>query len=393
MGNLPNVNITLGNGKLGRSTATPDGVAGMILTAATVADKLDLNRHYQISSTRDLVGLGIDSDTNPLADKEIRAFYAQAGDGAELHLLFVSDVTTLTAMCDTDVDSPLSKLINGGGGRIRLVGVNKLPPLGYSPDLSACIDGDAITAAAMAHLCAQDFAEKIKPFRLLMPAPTWTGLTEGLFKPRQSSYNRVGFVLASDDPENNTAAIGQTLGRAAKIEPQQNIGRVKSGSIAPNGYFTDGSTYLEKAGYAESLHDAGYIFYRSFPTKNGCYLNDDSMAAPIADDYSNLNLGRIIDKANVIIYSVYIEEILDELTVDERGRIPEGACRSYEGMIRQAINNEMGRQISGFTPFVDPDQNPLSTSMLRVSAEITPKATLRKINVDLSFRNPALLNS
>ena len=393
MGNLPNVKITLGNGKLGRSSSTPDGVAGMIITGAAVGGKLDLNKHYQISSTRDLVALGIDAQTNPLADKDIRAFYAQAGDGAELHLLFVPQATTLTAMCDTDVNSPLSKLINGGGGRIRLVGVNKLPPSGYTPDVAQCIDGDAITAAAAAHLCAQSFAEQIKPFRLLMPAPAWTGVTENLFKPRQSSYNRVGFVLASDDPANKTAAISQVLGRAAKIETQQNIGRVKSGSIAPEGYFTDGSTYLDKAGYAESLHDAGYIFYRSFPTKNGCYLNDDSMSAPITDDYSNLNLGRIIDKANVIIYSVYIEEILDELAVDEKGRIPEGACRSYEGMIRQAIGNEMGRQISGFRAFVDPDQNPLSTSILRISAEITPKATLRKINVDLSYRNPALINS
>jgi len=393
MGNLPNVHITLGNGKLGRSSATPDGVAGLILTGAAVAGKLELNKHYQISSTRDLAGLGIDAQSNPLADKDIRAFYAQAGDGAELHLLFVPQATTLTAICDTAFNSPLSNLINGGGGRIRIVGINKLPSTGYTPTLTQCIDGDAITAAAAAHLCAENFAKDIKPFRLLLPAPAWTGVTENLFKPRSSSYNRVGFVLASDDPVNKTAAIGQVLGRAARIEPQQNIGRVKSGSIAPNGYFTNGKTYLEMAGLAESLHDAGYIFYRSFPTKNGCYLNDDTMAAPATDDYSNLSLGRIIDKANVIIYSVYIEEILDELAVDEKGKIPEGACRSYEGMIRQAIFNEMNRQISGFVPFIDPDQNPISTSTMRVSAEIIPKATLRKIIVDLSYKNPQLSNS
>jgi hypothetical protein len=392
MGNLPNVKITLGNGKLGRSSSTPDGVAGMILTAAAVPDKLLLNKHYQISSTRDLTVLGIDAQANPLADKDIRAFYAQAGDGAELHLLFVPQATTLTAICDTDVDSPLSKLINAAGGRIRIVGVNKLPPSGYTPDLAQGIDGDAVTAAAAAHLCAESLAGTIKPFRLLMPAPSWTGVTENLYKPRESSYNRVGFILASDDAANNTAAIGQVLGRAAKAEPQQNIGRVKSGSIAPGGYFTDGSAYLDKAGLAESLHDAGYIFYRSFPTKNGCYLNDDNMAAAYSDDYGCLANGRIIDKAYVITYMVYIEEILDELAVDEKGKIPEGACRSYEGMIRNAIYNQMGRQISSFRAFVDPDQNPLSTSELRVSAEIVPKATLRKILVDLSFRNPQLTN-
>lgn len=32
----PNVNITLGNGNLGRSAATDDGVAALLLTGATV---------------------------------------------------------------------------------------------------------------------------------------------------------------------------------------------------------------------------------------------------------------------------------------------------------------------------------------------------------------------
>ena len=55
----PDVKIVLGNGRLGRTAATDDGVAGLILTGKAVDEKLVLGTHYVLSSTRDLVTLGI----------------------------------------------------------------------------------------------------------------------------------------------------------------------------------------------------------------------------------------------------------------------------------------------------------------------------------------------
>ena len=78
---------------MGRSAATADGVAGMVLTGVAVAGKLELNKHYQLSGTADLVTLGVTADNNPLVYKEVTAFYEQAGDGSELHLLVVAEAT------------------------------------------------------------------------------------------------------------------------------------------------------------------------------------------------------------------------------------------------------------------------------------------------------------
>lgn len=64
---------------MGRSAATADGVAGMVLTGVAVAGKLELNKHYQLSGTADLVTLGVTADNNPLVYKEVTAFYEQAG--------------------------------------------------------------------------------------------------------------------------------------------------------------------------------------------------------------------------------------------------------------------------------------------------------------------------
>lgn len=389
---LPNVNIKLGNGNLGQTSATDDGISGLILTGKAVEGKLELNKHYQLSSTRDLKVLGITEETNPFAVKEIKAFYAQAGEGAELHLLIVSEATTLTAMCDPADGSPLRRLIDAAAGRIRLVGINKLPPAEYEADTTQGIDADAITAAANAQKVAESYANQIRPFRLLLPAPAWTGVTENLYKPTESSYNRVAFILASDGAMTGTytAAVGMILGRAAAMEPQQSIGRVKSGSLAANGYFTSGNNYLEKSGMAEALNDAGYIFFINYTAKNGCYLNGDQMAAPLSDDYGQLHLGRIIDKAMIIAYTTYISEILENIAVDEKGNLPAGACKSFEGMIENAIAGNMGNQISSFTAYVNPAQNVLSTGKLEIDCKLVPLGVLREIQVNLSFENPAV---
>lgn len=389
---LPGVKIKLGNGALRRISASADGVAGLILTGTAVEGKLQLNRPYQISSTRDLITLGIDTATNPLAEKEVKAFYAHAGEGAELHLLIVSETTTLAVMCDPAADSPLCKLIDSAGGRIRLVGVNKLPLAEYEADTTQGIDSDAIVAIAKAQLTAENYAEKIRPFRILLPAPAWNGSTDTLYKPAEGSYNRVAMILASDAPIGNvyTAAIGMILGRSAALEPQQCIGRIKSGTLAENGYFTDGSTYIEKSGMADSLHDAGYIFFVSITAKNGCYLNGDPMAAPVTDDYSALNLGRVIDKATVLAYTTYITEIMDNIAVDDTGKLSVGACKNFESMIRNAVNSIMGDQISSFSAYVNPDQNILSTGKLIIDCTLRPLGVIRNIVVNLAFENPTV---
>lgn len=387
---LPGVTIELMSGGLGRVSATDDGVAGLLLTGTAVGSTLELNKHYQLSTTRDLDTLGVTAENNPLVDHEVRSFYAQAGDGSELHLLVVSEASVLEDMCDPSAGSPLCKLIEGAGGRIRIVGVNRLIGEEESPDTSQGIDGDAIAAAAKAQQCAEGYAEKIMPFRVFLPAAKWTGEV-GTYKPSESSYNRVAMVLASEGELSGQypAAIGMVLGRAAKAEPQQDLGRVKFGSLAAEGYFTDGSPFLSKQGLADSLNDAGFIFFLNYPSRNGCYLNGCPMACAATDDYAVLNNGRVIDKAMVVCYDTYISEIMDNLVVDADGKLSSGVCTNFEAMVENAVASLMDGQISSFSAYVDPDQNILSISRLEIECTIVPLGVAKNIHVKLGFSNPA----
>lgn len=387
----PNVNITLGNGNLGRSAATDDGVAALLLTGAAVSGKLELNKHYQLSGTADLVALGVTSDNNPLVYKEVTAFYEQTGDGAELHLLVVAEATTLTQMCDSAADSPLRKLIDASGGRVRLVGVNKIPPTEYEADVTQGIDKDAITAAEKAQAVIESYAAgKVNPFRLLMPAPAFDAEVDSLFKPRESSTNAVCYVLASDDATKHTAAIGRVLGRAASLSVHQSIGRVRSGSIGTEMYLTDGQSYIDADGLADSLHDAGYIIPVAYPRKNGAYLNGDPAAAPVTDDYAQLRYGRTVDKARIIVYDTLIDEILDDVDTDSDGDLSAGQRTSYEGMIENAVLSQMNGEITSFAVSIPEGQNILTSETIRVVCRIQPKGVVETFEVTLEFTNPAI---
>lgn len=387
----PNVNITLGNGNLGRSAATDDGVAALLLTGATVSGKLELNKHYQLSGTADLVALGVTADNNPLVYKEVTAFYEQTGDGAELHLLVVAEATTLTQMCDSAADSPLRKLIDASGGRVRLVGVNKIPPMEYEADTTQGIDKDAITAAEKAQAVIESYAAgKVNPFRMLMPAPAFDAEVDSLFKPRESSTNAVCYVLASDDAAKHTAAIGRVLGRAASLSVHQSIGRVRSGSIGTDMYLTDGQSYIDADGLADSLHDAGYIIPVAYPRKNGAYLNGDPAAAPVTDDYAQLRYGRTVDKARIIVYDTLIDEILDDVDTDSAGDLSAGQRTSYEGMIENAVLTQMNGEITSFAVSIPEGQNILTSETIRVVCRIQPKGVVETFEVTLEFTNPAI---
>lgn len=391
--NLPNVNIVIGNGNMGNISLSDDGIAGLILTGAAVANKLELNKVYVLGSTLELAKLGITEETNPLAHKEITAFYRTAGEGAELHLLVVDDATTLTQMCSEDAASPLRKLINSAAGRIRLVGINRNTPADYEMTAEKGLDADVITAIASAHAVAEDFLTSIAPFRVLLPALGWDGEANNLYKPREGSYNRVSVVMASDGKfgasKLYSAAIGQVLGRAAKIGVHQNLGRVRDGAIAAKGFLTDGKTPEEHFSLMNLLEDAGYIFYRTFAGKNGYYLNGDATATDVTDDYCFLSSGRVIDKAMVVTYRTYIDDILDNIRVDpDKGTIPVSICKGFEASIIRAVNTSMGDEMSSFTAYIDPNQNVLANGQMTITCKIVPLATLREITVNLSLNNP-----
>lgn len=346
-----------------------------------------------IASTGDLKKLGLTAENNPLAYNEVLGFYESAGDGAELHLLVVDAAKTLTEICSMEAGSPLKTLIDSAAGRIRLVGINRNPEGEYEPTVTSGIDQDVVTAVTAAQQVIDSYLKQIAPFVILLPALAWNGTTDSLYQPRKGSQDSVSVVMASDGKygasEYYSAAIGRVLGRLATCAVNISLARVRDGSLVADGYLTNGKKPEESYSLWNALHDAGYIFYRTYIGKNGYYLNDDPTAVATTNDYHRLSLTRVIQKALVICYKTYIDEILDSVAVDpETGKLPQPMCKYYEQLLVRAVNTNMEGEISGFTAYIDPNQDLISTNVLKVQAKVVPTALLKEINVDLSFDNP-----
>jgi len=394
MSNLPGITVQLGQGALGRTAPNGDGVAALIVSGQNQTG-FSIGNPQQLFSVQDAINMGLTKTINEAAYSDIEAFYKQAGEGAELWVTLYSPATSLAAVCSNDPFSPLMRTIGAAHGRVRLVGINKQTPVDYTPVLASGIDSDVVAALGNLQAILASHAAQHRPVRAFITGLVWNYTTTGLINLRLRTENRCAVVLGALDSRGN-AAIGLALGRAAAIPVHRNIGRVKDGPMTNIGMFVRQSvtaTGLSSIDFQHewnTLHQRGFLFLRSYQGKSGYYWNDDMMAAPATDDYSNLAHGRVIDKAHVIAYSTYVEELLDTVEIDSRGRIAASACKYFESRINNAVRTLMAGEISSMRSFVDPEQNVLSTGRLTVSLAIVPLGTLREIVVQLGFENPAL---
>jgi len=138
------------------------------------------------------------------------------------------------------------------------------------------------------------------------------------------------------------------------------------------------------------MHDKGYIVVRTITGYSGYYFSDDPMAAKSNDDYRFMARGRVIDKAGILAYITYIEELHDEIIVNADGTLDAGQVKYLEGKIEELIDDTMiaNREISGVTAYINPSQNVLSTNQTIVVLKLRPVGYNSDIIVELGFENP-----
>lgn len=405
---LPDVKINLTNGNLGREVAEKDGVAALIVSGIAVAEKFALGDILgPFYKPEDAEAMGIDADyddTNKLlAYRQIYDFYKNAGNGADLYVMVVAQTLTMEDMCDKTL-THAAKLIEQLNGEVRLIGISRVPDATYTPTYTDGMDDDVIAAVTKAQALAEESFTKHRPVSFLIEGREFQSNSGNLQDLRDEATgpnaNRVGVILSSDPDVSaleteydGYANVGFVLGRQAAIPVQRNLGRVHDGKLpVDKAGFSDGKEISE---YDETdfdaMEDKGYIFMRQHTGKAGYYFNGDHAACKIQDDYAFLSRGRTIDKAARLIRQVYLEDLLDEILVDQDGKLQVGVVKNFQarGKSQIEINMLTKLEISGCGVFVDPDQDILSTDKLEIEVSITPVGIAKEIVVKLGFYNPA----
>ncbi|ANQ49613.1 hypothetical protein MY04_4796 [Flammeovirga sp. MY04] len=399
---LPNAKITILNDQLGRDI-TNTGEFLLVLTGIAVTDKIELNEVKKITSLSEAEALGLDAayDTaNSLkVHHEITAFYRAADEGIPLWIMLISDATTMADALDKN-NNIVQKALTDAGGVISLVGINRIPDGAYSPTPTEGIDPDVITAVEKAHELSIATQSYKTPVRVLVGGRGYTGVVADLHDFSQDSYNGAAVVLASES-ETGYPAVGLTLGWAAQGSIQEAISKVERGSLPVfTGYLTDGSKIeVNRAETGQEttqdkIYDKRYIAFRKFANRDGYYFSGFLAATSKADDYSEIQRGRIIDYALRIAYDTLIDQIDNDIEIDTNGFPAAAEMKAIEGAVSGALTELLVKPgyASGVIVELDPNQNLLSTDTIVVDRiAVRPKGYPKYLEANLGFDNP--LNS
>lgn len=404
MANLPDVNITVEDGNLGRLPANQDGISSVILGPTAVAPGgASLMQPYLIRSLKEAESMGItqayDIANEVMVWHQLKEFYDERRGPQPLWFIISNQVPTAYF----DENGEADKLMVSSGGNIRLVTACYTPPGGAVGTRTEGLPNAVITMITEAE------AFRLRQFALHRPVRV---IIEGYGI--ESAADLTYDLRASDGPNADgvMVVIGQTpgllpsamsdngvfasaariMGRLSRIPVHRSPGRVKDGPMVGmlTANLSDGTSIASLSDAdANRLNELGYVFFRTFAGLSGVYVNDDHAATPIESDFARFSRGRVIDKAARIIYRVYVNELNEDVELDEAtGYMAISVVKNLEGICASAIETEMAGEITSVDVHIPPEQNILSTDELEVEVDLTPRGVAGKFRVKLAYRNP-----
>lgn len=392
---LPKVKINFENGALGSVAPSADGVVGLVCTASTVVGGLQLNTTYTLRSMDDLHNLGVtpkSEDANAFLYKTVSEFFGESGAGAELWLMCFPNTYTQSQLVDTANDYA-KKLLLEANGRIRVLGV-AVKPTNEDTVVNA-LSEDTYMAIGKAQALAVYMTDvRFAPLVVLIEGRGFNGKPSELKDLNEMSNNRVGVVIGDSVSNSKGAAIGLLLGRVSRVPVHRHIGRVSDGAIKSDTLFV-GQARPEGSD-VETIHNKGYITFRTFVGRSGYFFTDDGLATSTTDDYKFMARRRTIDKAYRIAYNRLLSYVNSEIPLTATGGIPPAFAKSIEGDVVAALTSEMlpdgnlGIDTSdptdkGVKCFVDYNQNISATGRLNVVLQVKPYGYSKYIDVKLGF--------
>ena len=401
---LPGISIKFDNGNIGTVVATADGVFGLIASATAVVDKFELSKSYVVKGMVDVANLGITPDVdNYRLYKTLKEFFEEAGEGTELWLMGFTKTDKVSDWFTPDGTtgkSPVEKLLDESNGKVNGLFTSFSPDGSYTPTVTDGIDADVVLAKQKAQLLAENYTDKyFAPLFVLLEAYAFDGDSIALADLNTEDNNRVGIVIGDTEKRTGTpASLGTAshivVGRLAKTQVQENAGKVKNGSLATlTAYIVDTPVELYDV---EALHNKGYITFRTHVRKAGYFITDDPLATSQSDDYSNISLRRVIDKAFRLAHNVASEEILADFDLNNDGTISPFFAKSVEGNIEREVyqqmsaNGELSADRSnkddlGVEAKFNTDIDVSTTNRIELTLKVRPKGYARWFDISLGY--------
>lgn len=385
------VNVNLANGQLGGVLQTADGVCGMVLTGAAEMGGYALGTPVLLTSLADLANAGITQGGNAFAYRQVKEYYDQAGTGALLYLMLLADTVKIDEFADYSYSAGAKTLMNYANGKIKLLGLMTDDTVCYgggSPvDTTHAINNDVYGAANNMEAFAAHYTGIEQPFRCIIGGTSYTGTASDLIDVTSGTTNNRTAILIGDTASGAGACLGLALGRLSKIPVQRKISRTRDGSLNINAAYLGTAALETLASTVTAIEHSGFMTLKTYSNVSGYFFSGDETCSASTDDYHFLARGRVIDKAHVIAYATFVQEVDDEVLINTDGTLDSGYCSWLQQQIVNQINNTMvaNKECSSCSCYIDPAQNILSTNQLNVVLKLQPVGYASDIEISLGF--------
>jgi hypothetical protein len=380
MSKLNDVVINKLSGGLGRRTPEQDMVSGLLFSGVST-DELANDKVVLLASLEDAAAYGI-TELNDVGGQsayyQIQQFFRMNPSG-DLYIM-KTEATSYKIIAAKAKD--MQEKANGNIRQMAII---------YSGAATFADTEDAVAAAqTQAKFAYADYM----PFEVILEGKGFS--IEEATSLAELTAENVSVVVAMDvekaDKYPNSAAVGLALGAISKAKVSENIAWIERFNLTGEGFSKAGFVGGEEVkalGLLGELNDKRYIFARTHTGLPGVYFNDSATCTTGTSDYAYVENNRTINKATRLLRTALLPKLASPVLVDIDGKLPQSVSKSFEGLCRSALEGMIANQeVSAFDVYVDPKQNILATSELKVKAEITPVGTARKIMVDLGFKNP-----
>lgn len=388
---LPKVDVSVNPNSTGSTLQTADGIAGMVLTGASVTGKITVGTPTLLISLKDAESKGITaSGTNAYAYKQIKDFYDEAEQGAKLWIMLVAASVSMEDMADK-TKTHAKKLLSAANPPIKLLGISRKSASGVT--VANGVDQDVDKAIAKAQELVESLLPAYKECSVIIDAKDFTGNHSDLKDYKAAAGAGVinaPYVtpLIGSTGAGKNACIGLYLGRLAKDPVQRNPGRVASGALPiSSAGFTNGASIDTLSDFLDAIHNKGYAFIRTFVGKSGYFFTDAPTCALPPSDLDSIPKVRVITKARALAYSVFVNKILSEISVESDGKMSPAVVKSWESEIENVIDAQMTTtgQISAVRAYIDTKQDFIGTGSVKVDLRILPVGYSKYITINLGF--------
>jgi len=288
------------------------------------------------------------------------------------------------------------KMLNYAAGAIKVVGLladdKAIHTAGGTITQTNGLNADCYTAASNLQTTINGYVAAEQPLRGIIGCTSYTGVAANLTNMTTGSNNRVGFFLGDTqiyDATYTSSAIGLLLGRIATIPVQRKISRVLDGPRSNNAAYLGSTPILCTTADVATIGGKGFMTFIAYANRSGFFFSGDPMLTATTDDYQLLCRGRVIDKAHVIAYQTYLNQVDNDVPVktDGSGQLDPNYSQWMQNLVLQQLVTTMQKagEITNADCYIDPTQNVVSTNMVIIVLKIRPKAYSSTIVVNLGF--------